>query len=67
MEYFENKPVGSGKLALEQSLEKIAANIKWIRYHSATVIGWLDNFSSNTARRNFQATYYDQMHNYGRP
>lgn len=65
--FFESKPVGSGKLAVKQSLESIDANIKWIRDHSATVVSWLDSFPSVTARRHFQATYYDEIYKYGRP
>jgi len=64
-DFFESKPVGSGKLAVKQSLETIDANIKWIRDHSATVVSWLDNFA--LVRRHFQATYYDGMNKYGRP
>ncbi|XP_020619456.1 endoplasmic reticulum aminopeptidase 1-like isoform X1 [Orbicella faveolata] len=65
--FFESKRVGSGKLAVKQSLESIDANIKWIRDHSATVVSWLDSFPSVTARRHFQATYYDEIYKYGRP
>lgn len=64
-DFFESKPVGSGKLAVKQSLETIDANIEWIRDHSATVVSWLDNFA--LVRRHFQATYYDGMNKYGRP
>lgn len=64
-DFFESKPVGSGKLALKQSLESIDLNIKWIRDHSATVVSWFDNFA--LVRRHFQATYYDGMNEYGRP
>ena len=65
--FFDSKPVGSGKLAVKQSLESIAANRKWIRDHGAQVVSWLDSFPSVTERRHFQATYYDEMYKYGRP
>ena len=65
--FFEDKSLGSGKLALEQSLEKIDANIKWIHDYGAIVDGLMANSLTNTARRNFQATSYDQIYKYGRP
>ena len=66
-EFFKNRPLGSGKRALKQSLEKIDANIKWIHDYGAIVDGLMANSLTNTARRNFQATSYDQIYKYGRP
>lgn len=69
---------GSGKLAVQQSLESIAANIKWIERHGDRVYEWLipQSFKApqqgTTTRHRMQKSKYlayDEMmmENYGRP
>ena len=69
---------GSGKLAVQQSLESIAANIKWLERYGGTVYEWLTHPSfkapqqgTATRHRMQKPKYlsYDEMieEKYGRP
>lgn len=69
---------GSGKLAVQQSLESIAANIKWIERYGGKVYEWLTHSSfkapqqgTTTRHRKQKPKYlsYDEMivEKYGRP
>ncbi|XP_017878860.1 glutamyl aminopeptidase-like isoform X2 [Ceratina calcarata] len=43
-EFFKNVDVGSGRRALEQSLETIKFNIHWVKENADTVDRWLINY-----------------------
>jgi len=71
--FFAGVDQGSGKLAVQQSLESIDANIKWIKQHGPKVNAWIERFlrsEHQPGNNHFKhPTYYDEvmMEKYGRP
>ncbi|XP_068711670.1 endoplasmic reticulum aminopeptidase 1-like isoform X2 [Montipora foliosa] len=69
--FFDKVDRGSGDRAVQQSLESINANIKWIAQHQPKVLSWIERFLSNKDAHVKRRPCYDNMSSmrekYGRP
>lgn len=68
--FFANEPKGSGERALQQSMESISANIKWMDNNQPIVSQWIQRYVDRREGSNMKLAYYDEimmMEKYGRP
>lgn len=50
--FFDKVDHGSGDRAVQQSLESITANIRWIKNPRRTVLDWIEEFLKNKSGSN---------------